>query len=243
VKQETGTRAKKGVAMRRLLLLTAALALITPAAHAEMHVGPGVSIDAPDTFSGGIPFGIDGSVFVEAAGLPLVEAAVGLPNLNVDLIVDGDVVAYTTTNGLGFYHFDWTFGYTPSTHTIRAVVFRSIPVLEISSRTVPTQIDRIITAITIAPAQPLVSLGGDLRLRACARDDDGRRLDVTDQAAWSSSDTAVATVSNVSGSRGLVSGVSVGTSTVSASFEGATGSTAVSVQEGSGSATIPCDTI
>ena len=54
---------------------------------------------------------------------------------------------------------------------------------------------------------------------ATGRDQDGRVYDVTDLVIWSSSDTAVATVSNAAGSKGLVTALSGGTVRIEATLD------------------------
>lgn len=60
---------------------------------------------------------------------------------------------------------------------------------------------------------------------------DGSLLDLTSNALWSTSVGAIASVSNAVGSKGLVTGASLGTSEVRASFGGITGATNVTVVE------------
>jgi hypothetical protein len=54
---------------------------------------------------------------------------------------------------------------------------------------------------------------------------DSSTEDLTQEATWSSSDTAVATISSAAGSHGLATGVEQGTSTISASIDDLSGST------------------
>ena len=58
---------------------------------------------------------------------------------------------------------------------------------------------------------------------------DGTRQDLTDQVTWSTSDVSIATVSNASGSHGLVQGVGVGNVDISASLLGVGGSVPLEV--------------
>ena len=64
-------------------------------------------------------------------------------------------------------------------------------------------------------------------LTATAHYSDDSTDDVTSDASWSSSDEAVATVS----SSGLVSAVAAGTATVTASYQGQTGTSDITVTE------------
>jgi trimeric autotransporter adhesin len=58
---------------------------------------------------------------------------------------------------------------------------------------------------------------------------DGTTQNLTDQATWQSSNEQVATVSNADGSRGLASSVEVGVTTISATFDGRTGTATLEV--------------
>lgn len=87
----------------------------------------------------------------------------------------------------------------------------------------------VITKVELAPAAPALPQGTSLRLTATGLLSDGTSQDVTALASWSSSDNAIVSASNATGTRGLVSGQRVGTATVSASFSGLTGSTSVTV--------------
>src|SRR5207245_9684896 len=54
-------------------------------------------------------------------------------------------------------------------------------------------------------------------------------LDVTPMGAWSSASTAVATISNAGGSQGLATSVAAGTTTITATLGGVSGSTTLTV--------------
>ncbi len=58
---------------------------------------------------------------------------------------------------------------------------------------------------------------------------DGQQVDLTLVVAWTSSNASVATVSNVSGMKGMAMGVAPGTSTISALFSGQVGTAALTV--------------
>lgn len=82
----------------------------------------------------------------------------------------------------------------------------------------------VLTGLTVAPATLSVADGAIGALTATAAYDDATTVDVTADASWSSSDTAVATVS-----AGFVTGVAPGTATVTASYSGQTDTSAVTV--------------
>src|ERR1039457_5157515 len=82
-----------------------------------------------------------------------------------------------------------------------------------------------LTTITIAPSSPTISKGTSVQLSATGNYINGTQKPLTASAAWPPSQPAIATVSN----QGNVTGVSGGGAQMSASYEGVTGSTSVTV--------------
>jgi hypothetical protein len=107
----------------------------------------------------------------------------------------------------------------------------------VSAQTTVTVSDATITEIELAIAPPATATllrGRELSLTATATFDNGTTIttqDVTQQAVWRLSDNNKASVSNVLGSIGRVTGLAAGNVTVSASLLGQTGSTDLSVEE------------
>lgn len=89
-----------------------------------------------------------------------------------------------------------------------------------SGSTVLTVAAPSVVSISITPVNQSVSPGASLQFTALATLSDGTVQDITADAAWISSDTAVATVSNIPGTEGLVTAHSAGTASISASFSG-----------------------
>ena len=88
-----------------------------------------------------------------------------------------------------------------------------------------------LVSIVVTPANPSIAKGTNLALKATGAYSDGSTQDLTTQVTWSSSATVV-TVSNSSGSQGIVTGANVGSATVSAASTTApvvSGSTTVTV--------------
>lgn len=85
-------------------------------------------------------------------------------------------------------------------------------------------------SIGVNAASPVVYKGSIDQMTAIGVLPDGTALYLTDQVQWSSSNSSVAKVSNVSGEAGLVEGVSVGMVTISARLDGITGSTQLLVR-------------
>lgn len=86
-----------------------------------------------------------------------------------------------------------------------------------------------ISTMTINPVAPSVPLNHAQQFAASGTFSDGTTQDLTFDASWTSSDTAVATVSNVVGSKGLAHAVAVGSATISATVNNVSGSTPMTV--------------
>ena len=86
-----------------------------------------------------------------------------------------------------------------------------------------------LTGLAITPANPTIgNVGGTIQFTATGSFNDGESLDLTDMATWASSNSSVATISNSAGSQGLATVKSAlvgGTSTISATLNGANAST------------------
>jgi len=98
----------------------------------------------------------------------------------------------------------------------------------ISGSTVLT-VTAALASIAVSPADPSVPAGETQQFAATGTFSDGSTENLTNQVAWASATTSVATISNASGSQGLVTAVVQGTSTISAAFDGITGSTMLTV--------------
>jgi trimeric autotransporter adhesin len=82
------------------------------------------------------------------------------------------------------------------------------------------------TSITVTPPNPSAIAGATQQFNAMGTFPDGSNRDVTRAASWSSSSTAVASIS----SSGLASAVGTGTTLITASVGGISGSTALTVK-------------
>ena len=98
-----------------------------------------------------------------------------------------------------------------------------------TARTTVTVGNGAVASVTISPTSPAVAAGSTVQLSATARDASGAIVSGR-TVAWSSSDTAIATVS----SAGLLTGVSVGSATISAVIDSVTGTVTASVTTGGG---------
>ncbi|MFY9978283.1 MAG: Ig-like domain-containing protein [Candidatus Sulfotelmatobacter sp.] len=96
------------------------------------------------------------------------------------------------------------------------------------SASIRLSVSPVLQAIALSPVGPALQVGGQQQFHALGNYNDGSTQDLTNIAQWSASDanTASATVG------GLVTGVSAGLVTISASVTGVTGSTALNVVNG-----------
>jgi hypothetical protein len=87
-------------------------------------------------------------------------------------------------------------------------------------------------SVDVTPTDPAMHVGVTQQFAAVGNFSDGIRRDLTRQITWSSSSNSVMTISDAPDSRGLAQAVSVGTSTISAMWNGVTGTTMPTVPPG-----------
>jgi hypothetical protein len=87
----------------------------------------------------------------------------------------------------------------------------------------------VLVSITVAPVNPTISTGTVQQFTATATYSNNLIVDVTANATWISSHPAVATVSDTAGSKGSATGVSAGSSTITASYGGRSGAATIQV--------------
>ena len=90
------------------------------------------------------------------------------------------------------------------------------PTTSIEGVAVVTVLPAVLVAVTVSPLASNVPAGQTEQLVATGVYSDGTMVDITDSVTWASSDTSAATVSNAAGSEGLVTGVSDGATTITA---------------------------
>jgi hypothetical protein len=95
------------------------------------------------------------------------------------------------------------------------------------SSTTPT-----LSSITVTPANASIAAGSTVQFTATGYYSDNSTQDLTTLATWSSSNTAVATISNTAGSQGLASGVAAGAATITATSGTVSGNTGLTVTSG-----------
>ena len=86
-----------------------------------------------------------------------------------------------------------------------------------------------LTSITVTPANPSISKGTTVQLAATAHFSDSTTEDLTSQMSWTSADDTIAEVSDMLATKGLVTGIAVGSALITATLDGVQGSTTVIV--------------
>ena len=86
-----------------------------------------------------------------------------------------------------------------------------------------------LVSIVVTPVNPSISVGQTQQFTATGTYSDASTQDLTKSAHWSSSSSGVATINNGVSGGGLASGQGVGTATMTATFQGITGSTTLTV--------------
>jgi trimeric autotransporter adhesin len=110
-------------------------------------------------------------------------------------------------------------GVAPGSATVTAV-FAGV----VGTTTVNTT-NATLTTITITPANPGISLGATQQFTATGKFSDGSSLDLTRQVTWTSSDVSIAVIN----AGGFASSVATGLSTITATLNGVSGNTQLTV--------------
>jgi uncharacterized protein YjdB len=100
---------------------------------------------------------------------------------------------------------------------------------DVSGSATVTVTSATLVSISVTPTAPSIALGTTRRFTATGIFSDQSSQNLTAAVAWSSSNTAIATVSNLAGSNGLASSVAAGATTITATFGGTSGSTTLMV--------------
>ncbi len=96
---------------------------------------------------------------------------------------------------------------------------------EVEGRTVLFVTEPALVGLELSPPQPSIALNTTVQFVATGTYTDASTRDLSSQAAWSSSQPTVGQVSNQSGSRGLATALTQGTSTIRAEVAGVAGQT------------------
>jgi len=131
-----------------------------------------------------------------------------------------DAIA-TISNAGGSEGLATTLANGPTTITATIVGVTGQTTLTVSTAT--------LQSIEILPANPSIAKGTTQALTATGHFSDGSILDLTAQVSWSSTMLGVATVSNNAGSRGVVTSINTGTTTIIATVGALSGTTTLTV--------------
>jgi uncharacterized protein YjdB len=86
-----------------------------------------------------------------------------------------------------------------------------------------------LVSIEVSPVNPSIAVGTTQQFKATGIYSDNSKQDLTTQVTWSSSDVAVASISNTAGSNGLATAIKVGSTTITATLGGISGTTTLTV--------------
>ncbi|MGC4114095.1 MAG: Ig-like domain-containing protein [Myxococcales bacterium] len=86
-----------------------------------------------------------------------------------------------------------------------------------------------LVSITLDPLDPTIAKGTKLQMHATGKYSDGNTQDVTTLVTWTITDLTIASVSNASGSKGLVTALAAGKTEVKASLSGVSAKTTLTV--------------
>jgi uncharacterized protein YjdB len=86
-----------------------------------------------------------------------------------------------------------------------------------------------VSSVEISPSTTSISVGATVVLRAYAVLTDGTKFEVTTSAAWTSSNTSIATVSSGGASIGQATAVATGSATITATYKGLSGTATLNV--------------
>jgi uncharacterized protein YjdB len=190
--------------------------------------------------------GVTGSANVTVSASPLATITITPDPLNLVFGLQGQLVATATyQNGSKQVVTDqvaWTSS-DPSIVTISNAAASAGRVSSIglgttsvvatlagvSGKSVVNVSEAKLTSITVTPATASVTAGTSQAYTAIGNYDNGSTPDLTSQVTWSSSDIAVAQVSNAAGSKGVATSLIAGTATITATLSGITGSASLTV--------------
>jgi hypothetical protein len=99
----------------------------------------------------------------------------------------------------------------------------------VSGSTTLTVTAAVLVSITVTPAAPSIAKGTKQQFSATGKYSDNSTQILTTMVTWSSSNTTVATISNVAGSNGLAASATAGSTTISAASGSISGSATLTV--------------
>jgi hypothetical protein len=87
----------------------------------------------------------------------------------------------------------------------------------------------VLLSIAVTPSNNTITMGATQQFKAMGTYSDGSTQDLTTIATWSSSNTNVATISNLAGAQGLASGIAAGAATITATSGTVSGTAGLTV--------------
>jgi WD40 repeat protein len=189
---------------------------LTPAV-ASTDVTPPTSTIVSPTAGSTLPLG--GTVTVSGTATDSGGGVVG----GVEVSVDGGATWHPATS-----RGSWTYVWTPTSSgivNIRSRAADDSANLEMPGPGMNIAIGSSLTSIEVTPANPAIQVGSTQQFTATGTYSDGSTQNLTSEVTWTSSSSSVATID----AAGLGRGVGPGQTTISASFGGVNGDTALSV--------------
>ncbi|HEX4418104.1 MAG TPA: Ig-like domain-containing protein [Kofleriaceae bacterium] len=101
----------------------------------------------------------------------------------------------------------------------------------VTGTTTLTVTPAVLDAIAVTPTGASLAQGRTQAYAALGAFSDGTAQDLTAQVTWQTADPAIAVISNAAGSQGLATALAVGTTTVSATLDGVTGTASLTVTQ------------
>ncbi len=190
--------------------------------------------------------GVTGTATVRVSSSPLVSIAVTPNPLALVLGLDASLVATGTYQNGTTQILTAQVAWTVADPTIASVSNAAgtaglVASLAVGSTTVTATLSGIsgkaaitvaqakLISIAVAPTSANISAGTKQPFTASGTYDNGATPDLTTQVTWTSSDITVAQVSNAAGSNGVATSLVAGTSTITASLDGVSGSATLTV--------------
>jgi len=196
--------------------LQSELTAATPSSDTAVPSSEITSPTANDTVSPGDPFTVSGTATDTGGGV------VG----GVEVSVDGGSTWHPATG-----RDTWSYTWLPE--TLGSVTIRSQAVDDSGNLETPeagvtvTVATAPLQSIAVTPETPEILTGATQQFTATETYSDSSTQDLTSQVTWASSSTTVATIDP----SGLATGASAGSTTVSATLDGVSGNTLLTVQD------------
>lgn len=198
----------------------------TIAASNAVPVVSQLLLSAPSTANAGVPF--TATVKAADSGGNVVPSYLGTVHFSSSDTAAVVPANYTFTSADQGSH-AFTNGFTLKTQGAQTISVSDTVTSSIGGSTPITLQGPVLQSIAVTPANSSISYGSTEQFTATGTYSDGSTQNVTTQATWASSQTAVATISNASGTQGLATSVAAGPTTISATVGPVSGSTSLLV--------------